>query len=63
MFTINTNTGYVVGINNTHLCVVTSFDVAHAKTFKTRGQAERYLNKNADCGYGLNSATASVVAL
>ena len=61
MFKIEMGTlGFVYGYSSSAMCIQ-STDEANAKTFKTEKAAQKYIDKNADCGYGLNSKTAKIV--
>ena len=60
MYVIETPIGFVFGFNKTHQCVQVCGDVSQAKQWKREGNAYRFLEKYADCGYGLNLDDAKV---
>jgi len=63
VYAVKTPLGLVAGVNAYHMCVQTTKDPAHAKTWKTEAGATRWMKKNSDAGMGLNSATAEVIKL
>lgn len=63
MFVINMGTvGYANSVSNAWMMVQTS-DKANAKTFKTEKAAQKFIDKYADCGYGLVSTKATIEAI
>ena len=53
--------GYVLEINRDHGTIVCVAEQENARHWDTPSKAKQWLNRYADCGYGLNSESASIV--
>lgn len=60
---ISTPHGFVLEINRNHGTIVCVEKPEHARSFDTASKAKAWLNRYADCGYGMNSETAYVVTI
>ena len=61
-YAVRTPYGYVLDINRQHGTIVCVPTPQQARNWDTAGKAKQWLNWYADCGYGLNSESAAVVA-
>jgi len=59
---IHTPHGWVFEINRDHGIIVCVEEPESAKSFDTASKAQAWINRYADCGYGLNSESAFVVS-
>lgn len=62
-YVVKTGDKYVAGFNRSVSVVSRTDDVRHAKQFKSRKAAQKFIDTYSDAGYGFASATASPYAV
>lgn len=73
MYAIKTPAGYVAGYSSRNLCVQVTNEFKDGlfipvfndftKTFKTMAAAQKFIDKYADAGFGLNSKSVEIIKL